>query len=357
MTAAAPSPVLVEGFRGEAVTVLANMTMASLGGGGDERRGEDHRCPPRPAGGDLPAAVVDGAGARAHRVHDAPVRAGRGGGAAGLGPPRRAGDRHRPGSLGPVGRGPGGIHRVGGPGVHRGGRGDLRDRDLAAGPLQRRGGTVDGVRGDHRDAADRRRRRLRSGRCQRSDAARLEGDDGRGGAACDGAAAAGQQAGRGRPRRAAHPVAGRVCPRRARRGDRRPRRRGAGRDLRSVRRLRRVWFGLRGGRRVRRSAVPVARLRRRLGGAITLGRTDSRPGAGRAAQPLLCRGVRARPVCLPPSGRSRRHRAHGTGRAAPRRVAGADRRAPRGLHQLGRLPGQRGRPGGQPHQRGSPPTP
>ena len=34
---------------------------------------------------------------------DAPVRAGRGGGAAGLGPPRRAGDRHRPGGIGPVG--------------------------------------------------------------------------------------------------------------------------------------------------------------------------------------------------------------------------------------------------------------
>ena len=124
-----------------------------------------------------------------------------------------------------------GIHRVGAAGVLRRGRGDLRDRDLAAGPLQRRGGAVDGVRGDHRDAADRRRWCLRSGRCQRSDAARLEGNDGRGGAACDGAAAAGQQAGRGRARRAAHPVAGRVCPRRARRGDRRPRRRGPGRDL------------------------------------------------------------------------------------------------------------------------------
>src|SRR6476646_9522902 len=109
--------------------------------------------------------------------------------------------------------------------------------------------------------------------------ARLEGNDGRGGAACDGAAAAGQQAGRGRARRAAHPVAGRVRPRRARRSDRRPRRRGPGRDLRPVRRLRRVWFGLRGGRRVRRSAVSAARLRRRLGGAIALGCTDSRPGA------------------------------------------------------------------------------
>src|SRR6476469_246996 len=103
MTVAAPSPVLAMAFRGEAVTVLANMTMASLGGGGDERRGEDHQLAPRPARGDLSAPVVDGAGARAHRVHDAPVRAGRGGGPAGLGPPRRAGDRHRPGSLWPGG--------------------------------------------------------------------------------------------------------------------------------------------------------------------------------------------------------------------------------------------------------------
>src|SRR6476619_5970768 len=112
MTAAAPSPVLAIAFRDEAVMVLANMTMASLGGGNDERRGEDHRCPPRPAGADLSAPVVDGAGARAHRVHDAPVRAGRGGGAAGLGPPRRAGDRHRPGDIGPVGGGPGWVHRA-----------------------------------------------------------------------------------------------------------------------------------------------------------------------------------------------------------------------------------------------------
>ena len=212
------------------MTVLANMTMASLGGGGDERRGEDHSCPPRPAGGDLPAPVVDGAGARAHRVHDAPVRAGRGGGAAGLGPPRRAGDRLRPGRVGSVGRGPGGVHRAGGPGLHRRGGGDLRAGDLPAGPLQRRGGAVDGVRRDHRDAADRRRWCLRSGRCQRSDVARLEGNDRGGGTACDGAAAAGQQEGRRRARRTAHRAAGRLRSRRGRRGDRRPRCRGPGRD-------------------------------------------------------------------------------------------------------------------------------
>src|SRR5882724_11565325 len=128
MTVAAPGAVLAGPARGEAVAVLANMTIAALEGGNDERRDEDWRRPPGPAGGDLPASVVDGAGARAHRVDDAPVWAGRGSGAAGLGPPRRAGDRHRPGGLGPVGRGPGGLHRAGEPGLFRAGRGDLRDR-------------------------------------------------------------------------------------------------------------------------------------------------------------------------------------------------------------------------------------
>src|SRR5882757_10630862 len=100
MSAATPTAVWTGSARTEAVAVLANMTMSALEGGGDERLRKDHQRPPRPARGDLPAAVVDGAGARAHRVHDAPVRAGRGGGAAGLGPPRCAGDRHRPGGLG-----------------------------------------------------------------------------------------------------------------------------------------------------------------------------------------------------------------------------------------------------------------
>ena len=39
--------------------------------------------------------------------------------AAGLGPHRRGGDRHRPGRLGPVGRGPGRVRRAGGPGLLR----------------------------------------------------------------------------------------------------------------------------------------------------------------------------------------------------------------------------------------------
>ena len=67
---------------------------------------------------------------------------------------------------------------------------------------------------------------------------------------------------------------------------------------RPVRRVRRVRLGLRGGRRVRRAPVPAARLRRRVGRAIALGRTDSRPRAGRAQESLLRRGVRARPLHL-----------------------------------------------------------
>src|SRR6185312_16282348 len=63
------------------------------------------------------------------------------------------------GVSGRVGRGAGGVHRAGAPGLLRRGGRDLWDRDLPAGPLQRRGRQADGVRRDHRDAADRRRRR------------------------------------------------------------------------------------------------------------------------------------------------------------------------------------------------------
>src|SRR5215218_8107920 len=130
---------LTSSARAEAVTVLANMTMTALEGGGDERRGKDHQQPPCPARGDLSAAVIDGPGARAYRVHDPAVRPGRGGGPAGLGPHRRSGDRHRPGRVGPVGCGPRGLHRAGGEGLFWRGWGDLRGRDLTAGPLECRG--------------------------------------------------------------------------------------------------------------------------------------------------------------------------------------------------------------------------
>ena len=81
-------------------------------------------------------------------------------------------------------------------------------------------------------------------------------------------------------------------------GGRRPRRRGRGRDPRPVRRVRRVRVGLRGGRRVRRAAVPAARLRRGVGRAAALGPADPCPGAGRAEESVLRRRVRARPLHL-----------------------------------------------------------
>src|SRR5258705_11595301 len=99
MSAATATAVWTGSARTEAVAVVANMTMSALEGGGDERLGKDHQRPPRPARGDLPAAGGDGAGARGHRVDDAPVRGGRGGGAGGPGPAPSACDRHRPGGV------------------------------------------------------------------------------------------------------------------------------------------------------------------------------------------------------------------------------------------------------------------
>src|SRR5258708_36865204 len=84
--------------RAEVVAALANMTMSVLGGT-RERRAEDHELSPGAAGGGLPAAGLDGAGPRAHRVHDPPVRAGRRGCRARRGTGGRAGHAHRPGEL------------------------------------------------------------------------------------------------------------------------------------------------------------------------------------------------------------------------------------------------------------------
>src|SRR6266540_2144497 len=100
--------VLAGPARTEAVAVLVNMAIAALPGA-SERRAQDPGCAPGTGSAGLPAAVVNGAGPRAHRVHDAPVRPGGGGRPAGLGPPGRGGDRHRPGDLRPVGRGPGRV--------------------------------------------------------------------------------------------------------------------------------------------------------------------------------------------------------------------------------------------------------
>ena len=132
------------------------------------------------------------------------------GGRAGLAAHLDRGDRHRPGDLRQVGGGPGGVHRAGHQGLPGRCRGDLRDRDHPAGPVQRRRGPAGGVRPDHRHAADRPGRRLRPRRRERPRPAGVQGHHGRDGAARDGAAAAGQQAGRGRARRAAHPAAGRA---------------------------------------------------------------------------------------------------------------------------------------------------
>ena len=124
------------------------------------------------------------------------------------------------------------------------------------------------------------------------------------------AAAAGEQAGRGRARRAAHPAAGRLRPRRRRRCRDRPRCRGPGRDPDVFAAFAALRVGLRRGRRVRRPPVPAARLRRGVGRAAALGAAHPRPGAGGAEEPGLRRGVRVRPLHLPPHRRPGRHGAH-----------------------------------------------
>src|SRR5664280_3799120 len=96
--------------RAEAVAVLANMTVAALGGG-DERRVQDRSGAPVPDSGGLPAAVLDGPGPQPHRVHDAPVRAGRAGRTARVGAHRCRSDRHRFGGLGSLGCGPRRVRR------------------------------------------------------------------------------------------------------------------------------------------------------------------------------------------------------------------------------------------------------
>ena len=185
-------------------------------------------------------------------------------------PERRGGDLDTDlGISGRFGRRARRIHRAGGQGLQRRGRCDLRDRDLPAGPQQRRCRPADGVRPDHRHPADRRRRRLRSGRHQRPDAARPQGHYGRGRAPCDGRAAARGQTRRCRTRRAAHPAACRFPLRLLRRtgsrhGDR-PRCRSPGRHCRRVHRVRGLRISLWGRRGLRRPEVPAARLRRSVG--------------------------------------------------------------------------------------------
>ena len=148
-----------------------------------ERADEGTGHPLGPDRGDLCAAVHAGAGPRAHRVHDAPIRPGRGGHPVGLGRRRGRGDRRRPGGLGALGRGPGRVQGFGRPGVSGRDRRGVRVGDLPAGPVL--GGPVPdaGAGPPHRHPGHRRRWDLRPGRLQRPSAARVEGDDERGRAA------------------------------------------------------------------------------------------------------------------------------------------------------------------------------
>src|SRR5664279_3923796 len=122
-----PSTVFAGRARSAAVAVLANMMVTALGGA-DERRTQDRGGSSVTGGGDLPTPVLDGPGPRAHRVHDAPVRPGRGSDQTGLGPLGRGRDRHRPGSLRTVGSDPRRVRRAGAADLPRRGWGDLRAR-------------------------------------------------------------------------------------------------------------------------------------------------------------------------------------------------------------------------------------
>jgi DNA invertase Pin-like site-specific DNA recombinase len=66
MTVAVPVAAWASSARAEAAVVLANMTVAALKGGGDERRSEDHQRASVTSGGRLSAAIVDGAGPETH---------------------------------------------------------------------------------------------------------------------------------------------------------------------------------------------------------------------------------------------------------------------------------------------------
>jgi hypothetical protein len=159
--------------------------------------------PGRPSGtsrGDLRSAVHAGPGPRPHRVHDAPVRPGGGGGRVGLARRRGRSDRRRPGGLRPLHRGPGRVQGPGRPGVPGRDRGRVRAGGLPAGPLL--GGPVPaaGAGPADRHPGDRRGRDLRPGRLQRPPPARPEGDDVRSRAAPAGRPVAGRETGCGATR-------------------------------------------------------------------------------------------------------------------------------------------------------------
>jgi hypothetical protein len=191
------------------------------------------------------------------------------------------------------------------------GRGDLRVGDFPAGPLVGRLVAAVGAGSADRHPAHRRRWRLRPGRLQRPAAVGVEGHDERGGAAPVGRAVAGGEAGRGRPRRTAHPATGRLPARSRWAGGDRPGRGGRRRGRGRVRDVHRDRLGLPGGRRVRRAPVPAARLRRGVGRAAALGSAHPRPRLGDVEQSLLRGRLRVRPPRLPA------HRASRTAASTP----------------------------------------
>src|SRR5947209_7689376 len=124
--AAAPPTVLAGAARAEAVQVVANMAVGVLEGGRDDQQFSENCW----AHLDRLAVVYLRQSSMAQvREHTESTMRQYGlveEAVAGLGPRGRTGDRHRPGGLRPVGRGPGRVRRAGVAGVHRRGRGDLR---------------------------------------------------------------------------------------------------------------------------------------------------------------------------------------------------------------------------------------
>jgi hypothetical protein len=173
------------------VAVLANMLESALVAGalptpavaaapprtlgrvdGDDARGaEGDRLAPGTHRDGLHSTVHTGASAGAHRVHRAPVPAGRRGGAAGLGRGRHRGHRRRPGPVRAHSHLPRRVQAPGGPGVPGRGGGGVRAGGLPAGPLQRGPVPAAGAGPPHRHARHRQRRRLRPVRHQRPAAA------------------------------------------------------------------------------------------------------------------------------------------------------------------------------------------
>ncbi len=205
----------------EAVAVLANMAAAALEDGG-ERLGEDHGQPLGADRAGLHPPVLDGPGAREHRVDSPPVCPGRRGGPPGVGSVPGRGDRRRLGVVGPIDRGTIRVQGPGGPGVHGRGRRHLRSGDLPAGPIL--GGPVApvGVGTAHRHAGHRLRRHLRPGQLQRPSPPGPEEPDVRSRTSLLGWPATRSEAGRSGAGRAAFPASCRVRLRRRRQHHHRP---------------------------------------------------------------------------------------------------------------------------------------